>query len=611
MKLFRNLLVILIDITLVSFAWVMSFILRFNFEIPENYIESLMNLYPAIFLTFILPYLFFRVDNLAIRHFSINDLLKIISSLGVGWILLSFIFLINFNTLIEIRIPRSIIFLYPILSALFLIVPRVIYRIFFEKYSFIKYKGIKKNILIIGSGAEAISLAKLITSDPVLNCSGFLTTDKTLWNRELLGISVYGSIDLLEDICFRNNISTVILSINNISYDEKKNIIDAISHLSLEALIAPSVEELLSGRLSINNLRKINIEDLLGRKKSDLDNINISAMINSKTVLVSGAGGSIGSELCRQISSFNPKTLLCIDISEASLYKLQQNLESSNSKINLIYFVTDIKNETKVNSILEQYKPSVVFHAAAYKHVPLMEEFNISEAFKNNSLGTYIFGKLCQKNNIKKFILISTDKAVNPTSIMGASKRLAEIFCQKISQKNNNTQFITVRFGNVLASSGSVIPLFEKQIQDGGPITITHPNITRYFMTITEASQLVLQAALMGIGGEIYILEMGNPIKIVDLAKDMIRLSGLNNDDIKIVYTGLRKGEKLFEETLLSNENVSKTHHSKIMIAKFSSERSDFSLIKAINWIKTIDSKSDKDIRVNIKTWVPEYKNLN
>ncbi len=340
------------------------------------------------------------------------------------------------------------------------------------------------------------------------------------------------------------------------------------------------------------------------RDKVDLDNAGLKNLIQNKTIVISGAGGSIGSELCRQIISFNPKRLICLDISEIALYKIEQEFVNLNFSRG-IYLVADIKNRDRLNEVFHQFKPEIIFHAAAYKHVPLMETHNVSEAIINNAIGTYHLAQIAKEFKVKKFILISTDKAVNPTNVMGASKHLAEIICRGLQLKSS-TDFVITRFGNVLGSSGSVIPKFREQIASGGPLTVTHPKITRYFMSIPEAAQLVIQASLMGKGGQIYVLDMGEPIKIVDLAKDMIKLSGFDEDDIKIKFTGLRPGEKLYEELLSDTEVILPTNHPKLKIA--APENVTEKLVKdLIKWVLSTTTKPEVQIKKELKHWVKGY----
>ncbi len=363
----------------------------------------------------------------------------------------------------------------------------------------------------------------------------------------------------------------------------------------------------MSGRVSVSQIRKVEVEDLLGRETVSLDNAGLQLLIENDVVLVSGAGGSIGSELCRQILKYNPSQLICFDISEYALYQLEQELLQLTIKTKLIFVTGDVKNAQRVKYLLSQHQPKVVFHAAAYKHVPLMETHNVAEALSNNVIGTYVLASAALQTGVAKFVLISTDKAVNPTNVMGASKRLAEMVCQSLEGgAKSATHFVIVRFGNVLGSSGSVIPKFREQIASGGPVTVTHPDITRYFMSIPEAAQLVMQAGLMGKGGEIFVLDMGEPVKIAELAKDMIRLSGFSQDEIKIKFTGLRPGEKLFEELLADDELTQPTPHPKLRIAI--ARKADAAwLKKLLNWVAVCQLADEVEIKKQLSIWVEEY----
>jgi FlaA1/EpsC-like NDP-sugar epimerase len=362
--------------------------------------------------------------------------------------------------------------------------------------------------------------------------------------------------------------------------------------------------------VSVSQIRKVDVEDLLGRDAVKLDNSGLQKLIDHQTVMVTGAGGSIGSELCRQVVKFNPSILICLDISEFSLYQLEQELSAQKLPTKLVYVTTDVKNKTRLANLLAEYKPSVVFHAAAYKHVPMMETGNVWEALSNNVIGTHTLAQACKEADVAKFVLISTDKAVNPTNVMGASKRLAEMVCQglqdNLAENATGTRFVIVRFGNVLGSSGSVIPKFREQIAKGGPVTITHPEITRYFMSIPEAAQLVMQAGLMGKGGEIFVLDMGEPVKIASLAADMIRLSGLQPDEIKVEYVGLRPGEKLYEELLADDEHTMPTPHEKLRIAQ--ARKSDTAWVKRLlKWIEGATNSDENLLKKELAVWVEEY----
>lgn len=368
----------------------------------------------------------------------------------------------------------------------------------------------------------------------------------------------------------------------------------------------PGLGELMSGRVAINMMRPVKIEDLLGRKSVHIDNENVRAMLTGKTILVTGAGGSIGSELCRQLSRFSPACILLFESSEFALYMTEQWFSEHRPEIKVACLAGDVKDAARIDQIFSQWRPQVVFHAAAYKHVPLMEVDNAWQAVRNNVLGTMNAALFAQKFGAERFVLISTDKAVNPTNVMGATKRMAEMVCEVLHCQNSRTRFQMVRFGNVLGSTGSVIPRFRAQIAHGGPVTVTHPEITRYFMSIPEAAQLVLQAAAMGDGGEVFVLDMGEPVKIIDLARNMIRLSGFSEEEIPIRFTGLRPGEKLYEELLADSEETRETPHAKLRIARSRPVPPDF-YAEVQEWLASSKSVPDEQVRVELKRWIPEY----
>ena len=389
------------------------------------------------------------------------------------------------------------------------------------------------------------------------------------------------------------------------SSQDRRKALNAAKELGLQVLTVPAIDDLISGRVSVSEIRPVDVEDLLGRDAVVLDNFGLQNLMSGNVVMVTGAGGSIGSELCRQVLRFNPSLLICFDISEFALYQLEQTLSAVGSNIKLLCVVGDVKNRSRLDKLLDKHQPKVVFHAAAYKHVPLMENDNVSEAFNNNVLGTYTIAQACKAANVQKFVLVSTDKAVNPTNVMGATKRLAEMVCQGLQDKSN-TRFVMVRFGNVLGSSGSVIPKFRDQIKAGGPVTVTHPEITRYFMSIPEAAQLVMQAGLMGAGGEIFVLDMGELVRILDLAKDMIKLSGFEEDEILIEFSGLRPGEKLYEELLANDEHTLPTPHEKLRIASARAVNKAW-LEKMLAWVSTTQEKDELLVKRELKIWVEEY----
>jgi FlaA1/EpsC-like NDP-sugar epimerase len=464
-----------------------------------------------------------------------------------------------------------------------------------------------KPVVILGAGAAAITLVKDLANSKEWRVVGILDDDKTLIGRQVEGVNVLGAIDELSDFTSKHQVQHVIVAMPSVGHLVRRAAVDVANACGMIVFTVPAFDDLISGKVSVSQIRKVEVEDLLGREPVQLDTLGLHGLIENHAVLVTGAGGSIGSELCRQILKYRPNQLVCVDTSEFSLYQIEQEfsqLDLSGST-EIKYVTTSVRNEKRIKALLTTYQPTVVYHAAAYKHVPLMEN-NVAEALANNVLGTHTVAKACKDTGVGKFVLVSTDKAVNPTNVMGATKRLAEMVCQGLQSKDG-TKFVTVRFGNVLGSSGSVIPKFRGQIATGGPLTITHPEITRYFMSIPEAAQLVMQAGMMGSGGDILVLDMGEAVKIVDLAKDMIRLSGLSEDEIKIVFTGLRPGEKLYEELLADGENTLPTPHEKLRIAEARSTSLAW-VRKLLTWIQLIHDEDEQLIKVGLKTWVEEYK---
>lgn len=599
---YRISLIILHDIFTIITSWFLAYYLRFNFDLPAVYSILMFKWVLFIVMIQIIFLKLFGVYRSTWRYTSINDIKRILKAIIISALIISLLTVLVNNS---IRIPHSVIVLYPILLIMIMGGSRITYRIIREhqNYGYNLKKG--EPVIILGSGKVTSKLLKELEQSEHWQVVCILDDDLTMHGREIEGVKVEGGIEILKKITFENNINQVIIAKSFSNNSEKRSLFDLINNLGLKALIVPGIEDLISGRLSVTQIRPVDVEDLLGRDIVKLDNSGLKKLISKKSVLVTGAGGSIGSELCRQVLKFKPSILVCLDISEYALYSLEQELKDLRLKTNIIYLVGDIKNELRLKKMFKKHKPKVVFHAAAYKHVPLMEKNNVTEALDNNVSGTFVLAKICKQLKVEKFIFVSTDKAINPTNVMGATKRLAEMVCKGLQSKTG-TKFIIVRFGNVLGSSGSVIPKFRYQISTGGPITVTHPDVTRYFMSIPEAAQLVMQAALMGLGGEIFILEMGQPVRILDLAKDMIRLSGFNEDDIRIEFSGLRPGEKLYEELLTIDEETFSTSHKKLKIA--SSTHVDvkwvFSLIK---WISSSRNKEEFKIKKELILWLKEY----
>lgn len=588
------------DVVAAAVAWYGAYLLRFNFELPpEHQAVMLQTLWLALPLQ-AAAFISFGLYRGTWRFASVLDLKRILLTVSVSAVVLVAVLFMLSTTF---RVPRSVLILDPILLILMMGGSRFVYRAIKEHQLYGAHLRRGEPVIIFGAGAAAMSLVKDLAQSAQWRVVGLLDDDETMHGREILGVKVQGSIASLPKVAARFSVGHVIIAMPSAHHQERRKALELANQLGLEVLTVPSIDDLMSGRLNISQIRRVDVEDLLGRDAVDLDNSGLQGLIQGHTVLVSGAGGSIGSELCRQIVKFKPSTLICFDISEFALYQLEQALAGTSTR--LVYVVGDVKNAARLNHLLAKHQPKVVFHAAAYKHVPLMENENVSEAFNNNVLGTYTLAKACKDAGIDKFVLVSTDKAVNPTNVMGATKRLAEMVCQGL-QEDRGTRFVMVRFGNVLGSSGSVIPKFREQIKAGGPITVTHPEITRYFMSIPEAAQLVMQAGLMGSGGEIFVLDMGEPVRIVDLARDMIKLSGLQEDEIAIEFSGLRPGEKLYEELLADDEYTLPTPHEKLRIA--SARAVDAAWVDALlQWVSTTLAKDELLVKQELKMWVEEY----
>lgn len=607
----RTSLALLHDVIVAVVAWVAAYFLRFNFSVPLEYVQQMTQS-----LLWVIPlqaavFVFFSLYRGVWRFASVLDLKRIFFAVTLAAILVTAVlFMLQTGTVI----PRSVLILDPILLVLMMGGSRFAYRAWKEHqiYGITLKQG--EPVIILGAGEAAIALLKDLARSAQWRVVALLDDDKTILGREILGVKVLGGLHDLSVICQRFEVRQVIVAMPSAHHQKRRQAVLTANELGLEVFTVPAIDDLISGKVSISQIRKVDVEDLLGRDAVALDNSGLQHLIENNVILVSGAGGSIGSELCRQIAKYKPSTLICFDISEYALYNLEQELTQQNLPVKLLYMTGDVKNSQRVVNLLAEYRPKVVFHAAAYKHVPMMENGNVWEALSNNVIGTNILAQACKDAEIEKFVLISTDKAVNPTNVMGASKRLAEMVCQGLQDplkqggggEESVTKFVVVRFGNVLGSSGSVIPKFREQIAKGGPVTITHPEITRYFMSIPEAAQLVMQAGLMGKGGDIFVLDMGEPVKIATLAADMIKLSGFQLDDIKIEYVGLRPGEKLYEELLADDEHTMPTPHEKLRIAIARPVDKTW-VKKLLKWIDNAQGGNEGQIKNELKFWVEEY----
>lgn len=603
-------LIFLIDVSICVSSTILAYYLRFNFKIPSYEIEGFQLVVPYVLIIRSLTLYFGKVYQGILRFTSTADVIRISTTVFAGTLIFC---LTNVGTYYFAGgifiIPFSIIII-DFLATTFLMIS---YR-FFVKLAHFDYQMKQKEhfrVIIFGAGESGMISKRTMDRDGSnkYKIVAFIDDNEKKKGRKLEGIPVFHTTDL-EDLLSESHVDHLIISIQNLLPDKLNEITETCLKHNTKVLNVPPVSKWINGELSFKQIRGVKIEDLLGRKSIKLDEDIIEKQLNKKTILVTGAAGSIGSGLVRQILSFNPKKLILLDQAETPLYDLEIELLQSGKLKNTEVVVGDIRNHSRLKRLFEHFHPQIVFHAAAYKHVPLME-LNPSEAVLTNILGTKNLADLSVEYGVEKFVMISTDKAVNPTNIMGTSKRIAEMYTQALSVASK-TNFITTRFGNVLGSNGSVIPHFRKQIEHGGPVTVTHPEITRYFMTIPEACQLVLEAGAIGKGGEIFIFDMGKSVKIVDLAKKMIKLSGLElGKDIQIIFTGLRPGEKLYEELLNDSENTMPTHHPQIMKAKVAELPFDIVNSK-INEIVTSFNDQDNDkIVLLMKDLVPEYKSMN
>ncbi|MDR0250345.1 MAG: polysaccharide biosynthesis protein [Burkholderiales bacterium] len=542
------------------------------------------------------------------RYASLDDLKRIVLSAGLGALAIPLVLML---TQIPANVPRTVLLLYPIVLIFLMAGSRFVYRMWREARLFSPLTALGEPILVLGAGAAGVRLAEALAGSREWRIVGFLDDDVRKQHRRVLGVPVLGGIDELAHWVKRYNVFKVVLALPSANHRIRRQVSEMCLAVGVKALTVPSYEDLLAGT-QLTTWRNLDVEDLLGREPVLLDMPGLADWLGGRVVLVTGAGGSIGSELCRQILRYRPATLVLFDISEAALYDAFSEIRSelatlTDEKTRVVAQVGDVKDAALVPTVFSRFRPDAIFHAAAYKHVPLMEDTgNAWQAVRNNTYGTFVLGQAAATAGVAKFVLISTDKAVNPGSVMGASKRLAEMVCQWL--QNGATQFVMVRFGNVLNSAGSVIPKFQAQIARGGPVTVTHPDITRYFMSIPEAVGLVLQAGLQGSGGDIMVLDMGEPIRIVDLAHNMIRLSGADPDHVKIEFTGLRAGEKLHEELLMDGEEGRPTPHPKIKVAQARQV--------PVGLIEEIIAHCEKDqalpdletLREWLKCWIPEYR---
>lgn len=608
MKRKRIFALMFLDVILINLSYILALYIRFEGNIDGSQFMDYFGTYSQHFLYItaikLIVFLYFKLYRPAWRYASIDELMNIVvASIVSNAAILSYMFIRQDS------LPRSIYIITALIDMVLIGGIRFSFRALTTVGGDVFRGKDQKRIMVIGAGDAGAMVIREFRNHTSLNSKAvaIIDDDESKRGQMINGVLVVGGRNDIPKMVDKLRIDEIIIAMPSASKKEIGDIVRIAKTTDAKLKIVPGMFEIIDGKINIKKIRDVQIEDLLGREEIKIDLKNISSYITGKTVMVTGGGGSIGSELCRQISNFSPKKLIILDIYENSAYDIQNELLRTHKDLNLETVIGSIRDKKRIDFIMDRERPEVIFHAAAHKHVPLMEG-SPKEAIKNNVFGTLNLAQSADHFGVERFVMISTDKAVNPTNIMGASKRVCEMIIQSINV-NSKTEFVAVRFGNVLGSNGSVIPLFKKQIAEGGPVTVTHQDIIRYFMTIPEAVQLVIQAGSMAKGGEIFILDMGEPVKIIDLAKDLIRLSGYEpNVDMPIAITGLRPGEKLFEELLLDEEGISDTSHNKIFIGK--PTFTDYKLLlRSLDEVKeVIDSGTEEDLRSYVKNIVPNYK---
>lgn len=604
--------IVVIDIAIIAISTGLGYLLRFNFNLHEiAAFDPKTGILTAV-LAGLIASLVTKSYAGIVRYTGVEDGIRILYTTFLTSALVAIVNLIYYYNFARNLVPYSVLLITILASFLFLFYYRLIVK---SVFSFYRMPSSKSNVLIYGAGHSGMMVRQVIESDPrsKSRVAAFIEDDQNKIGKEIQGTKIFSADTDLAKLFEDYKIKELIIAIRDLSFDRKNEIVDQCLNHQIKIRSVPPVQKWVRGELSLKQIKEINIEDLLGREAIRIGDETVVQALSQKVICITGAAGSIGSELARQVLLYDPSVVVLIDQAETPLYQIEHELKMKGSTIPIKIFVADICNKDRMSYIFRETKPDIILHAAAYKHVPMMES-NPSEAAMCNILGTKLLADLAVENRVSRFVMISTDKAVNPTSVMGCSKRIAEIYVQSLNnhlQKSGvqHTLFVTTRFGNVLGSNGSVIPLFRSQISEGGPVTVTHPDITRYFMTIPEACRLVLEAGAMGQGGEIFIFDMGKPIRIYDLAKKMILLSGLTiGKDIEIVFTGLREGEKLYEELLNDQENTIPTHHEKILKAKVS----EYSFVEIDNFVGLLEDlihdRNELKMVALMKEMVPEFK---
>ncbi|HTY02768.1 MAG TPA: nucleoside-diphosphate sugar epimerase/dehydratase [Rhodocyclaceae bacterium] len=599
----RTLAAFLHDIFATALMWLAAYWIRFNLDVPAEFAAAAWRTVFWVVPLYGTIYLASGLYRGIWRYASVNDLRRLLIAVGIGAIAMAFIaFAFNKGG----RIPRSVFILHPVLVVMMMAGDRYLYRAWKDGYLFGGSAGKGKPVVILGAGDAAASLISDLARSRQWRVVGLFDDNAMKIGRRIGDVPILGPMDNLARHVGSLGARHAIIAMPAATSGQRRQAAEKAANAGLTVFTVPASADILAGKVSVSQVRKVELEDLLGRDPVQLDVEGLHRLLTGKVVLITGAGGSIGSELARQIARYDPRQLVFYEQSEFALYAVEQ--EFTGKPVACV--VGDIRDVALLNAVFERYRPDVVFHAAAYKHVPLMENDNAWGAVRNNVLGTYRVARAAIDHGVGEFVLISTDKAVNPTNVMGASKRLAEMLCQAL-QAQAKTRFVMVRFGNVLGSSGSVIPKFREQIAKGGPVTVTHPEIIRYFMLIPEAAQLVLQAGLMASAGaesgKIFVLDMGEPVKIADLARDLIRLSGFTEAEIPIEYTGLRPGEKLYEELLADNEATVPTPHPKLRIARPTAAPDSAWVSDLLTWLDP-PVRSEAEAKAGLQQRVPEYQ---